>query len=547
MASRFFLLFILTFSNFLFSKNEMDDHPLSQLSLREKIGQLCFIAAAIDETADPELMKGWHEWQPLYRIDRQYTEQMIKQCKIGGIVFYGKYAQPAEELALTQYYQSISKIPLLITLDAEVGLTSRLNSESSMRFPYNMTLGAMQDNELIYQAAYEVGRQLKLLGVHVNFAPVVDVNNNPANPVIGMRSFGSDKERVAVAGIAYMRGLQDAGIIACAKHFPGHGDTSVDSHLFLPLIGHSLEHLRSNELYPFKKLIDAGVKSVMTAHLEIPALEKEAGLPSSLSKAVVTGLLQEQMGFKGLIFSDALGMKGVADRFEPGEVELRTLQAGNDVLLCPLDVVKAIDRIEKAVLNGEISESEIDRKVLKVLDAKKWALANSQIVNPLNLQQAINTESAKHLLQQLFLKAVTCVKCEPNFPKSLSKEKVAVIGLDPSLNIFVDFLKKNLDVLDESGIQEASHVVLAVFSKTGSEGEVSKMRLKNKIRELKTSNKKVTVVLFSSPYLLPVISEADNVIVAYEPERGAQIAAAEVMSCLFKPEGILPVKLEVSP
>lgn len=543
MANRFVLLFFcLSFSNFLWSQN--NEQLLSQLNLREKIGQLCFIAAATDEIADRELVEGWFKWQPLYRIDRQHTLRMIKQCAVGGIVFYGKYAQPSEQFALTQHYQSVSKVPLLITLDAEVGVASRLNSKSSMRFPYNMTLGAIQDKELIYQTGYEVGLQLKTLGVHVNFAPVVDVNNNPANPVIGMRSFGSDKERVALAGIAYMRGLQDSGIIACAKHFPGHGDTSVDSHLALPLIKHTIGHLKANELYPFKQMIDAGVKSVMTAHLEVPALEKESGLPSSLSKTTVTELLQKQMGFNGLIFTDALGMKGVAEHFEPGEVELKALQAGNDVLLCPLDVVKAIDRIEKAVLEGEISEAEIDRKVLKVLEAKKWALAHSKKESASNLQPLLNRESAQQLLQQLYRNSITCVKCEPDFPKNLASEKVLVICTDPVLNIFEYLLKKSFPLSSDVDSYEISHVVLGVVLKTDFENELSKEVLQKQIHKFKTENKKVTVVLFSSPYFLPVFNEADNVFVAYEVEGGAQIAAAEVLNDLIKPKGILPVQIE---
>lgn len=540
MANRFFILSLL-FSNFLWSQN--NEQLLSQLSLREKIGQLCFVAAATDETIDRDLVEEWRKWQPLYRIERRHTQEMIKECAPGGIVFYGKNAHPTEQLALTQYYQSISKVPLLIALDAEVGVASRLNPKNCLRFPYNMTLGAIQDKELIYQTGYEVGVELKALGVHVNFAPVVDVNNNPANPVIGMRSFGENKERVALAGIAYMRGLQDAGIVACAKHFPGHGDTSVDSHLALPLIEHSIEHLKANELYPFKQLIDAGVKSIMTAHLEVPALEKESGLPASLSKSTVTDFLQRQMGFKGLIFTDALGMKGVADHFAPGELELKALQAGNDILLCPVDVVKAIDRIEKAVRQGEMSEAEIDRKVLKVLEAKRWAFAHSKKnENVSGLQTLLNAESAQQLLQQLFRKAMTCVKCEPDFPKNLSSEKILIITTDPSLKLFENLLRKVFHSQCNDESDEISHIIIGVVSKAECEN-MHFEEIINQIAKMKSENIKVTVVLFGSPYLLSKFKEAENVLTAYEVEEGAQIAAAEVLSGLIKCEGILPVKV----
>lgn len=369
-AMKKILIYIITLTAYISGYAQEPNELLATMTLRDKIAQLCVVATVFSEERDPQILQEWFKIQPIYHLEHAYIEKLIKEHHIGGIIFYGKNALPQEALHIIQHFQSLSKIPLLMTLDAEQGLGSRLDNQHVTRYPDNQTLGASNDLTLIYKTANEVGHQLKQLGIHVNFAPVVDINSNPNNPVIGKRSFGANKENVAACGIAYMQGLQDAGIIACAKHFPGHGDTSVDSHLALPLITHSLEHLKANELYPFQKLIDAGVKSIMTAHLEIPSLEPTPKLPASLSKSIITTLLQKEMGFHGLIFTDALGMKGVADNFQPGVIELKALQAGNDILLCPMDPIAAIDRIEKAVSLGEISESEINQKVLKLLKLK---------------------------------------------------------------------------------------------------------------------------------------------------------------------------------
>lgn len=537
---------------------------LFQLTLREKIGQLCFVAAAIDEKQDKELIENWYDWQPLYHLDAQHVEKMVKDFKVGGIVFYGHHASPDALLKLVNQLQSLNTIPLLMTIDAEMGLGLRLENKSVIKFPYNMTLAATQDLDLIYQVGYEVGRELKLLGLHVNFAPVVDINNNPKNPVIGMRSFGSSKELVANCGIAYMNGLQDAGVIACAKHFPGHGDTAVDSHLALPVINHSVEHLINNEIYPFKKLIASGVKSIMTAHIELPALDSEINLPASLSKKIVFGLLRKDFAFPGLIFTDALGMKGVADQFEPGELELRALQAGNDVLLCPVDVEKAINRIEKAVLQGEISEREINIKLLRVLAAKKWALEHADADLNLVSLSSLKSEQALTLNQTLFDKAMTCLKCEADFLKKLPLNDAVVINTNSDLKEFEKVLSEQTSYTfvdenfkengfslskffkwfwdsSENSIKKNPHIIIAVSTDSFVEGNTQP--LIDRIHTLKEAGKTVTVVLFCSPYLVPELIEADNVILAYESAMDAQISAGKVLSGTLLPEGKLPVVL----
>ena len=300
-----YLIFFLLAASFTHA-NTPENDLLSKLTLRQKIGQLCMVATISNEEKNQEIIQKWSAWQPLYHLETSYIESMIKDHEIGGVVFFGSKTLPSEQLSLTKHLQSLSQIPLLIALDAECGLGSRLDQASVLKFPYNMTLGAILDPQLTYETGYEIGQQLKILGVHISFAPVVDVNNNPDNPVIGMRSFGSDKQNVAQLGTFYMKGLQDAGIIACAKHFPGHGDTSTDSHEHLPLIGHSLEHLEDIELYPFKVLINSGVKSVMIAHLEVPALKKNPDFPQHYP-CDCEGAIAKKNGFSRAYFHGRSG------------------------------------------------------------------------------------------------------------------------------------------------------------------------------------------------------------------------------------------------
>ena len=379
----------------MYSNAKLNREDMLAAPLRARIAQLCIVAAISNEEKNQEFMQRWAEWQPLQRLDHEYAAHLIQDEKVGGVIFFGGNTTAQEQFERTNYFQSLTDEPLFIALDAELGLSSRLDVETVTRFPRNMTLGAVQDPQLMYQLGYEIGCELQAIGVHINCAPVVDVNYNPLNPIIGNRSYSSDPELVALLGIAFMRGLQDAGIITSAKHFPGHGDTTADSHEQLPLISHDLQRLTAIELYPFKKMIEAGVKSIMLAHLEVPALEKEPGMPSSLSYAVVTTLLQQQMNFNGLIVTDALCMKGVTEYAQSGEVELKALLAGADIILCPVDPVKAIDCIEQAVHNGIISEDEINRRVIKVMQAKQWAF--ERIVQRTgNLQEQLQSGHAGH-------------------------------------------------------------------------------------------------------------------------------------------------------
>src|SRR5690606_24242004 len=290
------------------------------------------------------------------------VENQIKKYNVGGLVFF--QGGPVRQANLTNHYQSLAKTPLLVTIDGEWGLGMRLDSVT--KFPYQLTLGAISDPSIVYEMGVAVGQQSRRLGIHVNFAPVVDINNNPNNPVIGYRSFGQDKERVAQLGIAYTKGMQDAGIMACAKHFPGHGDVDVDSHYDLPVINKSLAQLDTAELYPFKKLFEAGVGSVMIAHLYIPAIDNTANRATSISKNNVTGLLKDDLHFEGLTFTDALEMKGVTKFFPGGEIAVQSLIAGNDILCLPEDVGGSLAAIKSAIKKKKLSWKDIDARLRKV-------------------------------------------------------------------------------------------------------------------------------------------------------------------------------------
>lgn len=360
---------------------------LQKLTLEQKIGQL-FVAAAVSQIDGNEQFIATSP----YKMDQGHIEQLITNYHVGGIIYLGTgYA--ATQVALTERYQSLALTPLLIAQDFEWGLTMRL--KDGMEFPRNKMLATLDNESLIYHMGYEIGLQCKALGVHMNLAPVVDVNNNPNNPVINTRSFGDDKHVVASKGLLYMHGLQDAGIIACAKHFPGHGDTDVDSHYDLPRIAHPIERLHNLELYPFKQLIADGVMSVMIAHLEVPAIETQPQLPSSLSYNVVTQLLQKDLGFDGLIITDGLGMQGAMKHYQPGDIELRAFLAGNDILLCPLDVPKAVSLIKQAIELGTVTMQELDRRVLKILQAKEWAIINQPKRPPFCIEQFSRPEAVQ--------------------------------------------------------------------------------------------------------------------------------------------------------
>src|SRR5690606_31282287 len=401
------------------------DSVFNSLSFEERLGQLFMVAAYSNK-------------------DNRHKEEisrLIREENIGGLIFF--QGGPVRQAHLTNHFQSITKAPLFIAMDAEWGVGMRL--DSVVQFPKQMTLGAIQDTQLIYQMGKEIAGQFKELGMHINFAPVVDVNSNPDNPVIGYRSFGEEKTLVAKNSMAYMKGLQDHGIMANAKHFPGHGDTNLDSHYATPVINNSRSQILDVDLFPYRQLIDEGLMSVMVAHLHVPSLGSQASLPTTLSKSVVTDLLRKEMNFNGLIFTDALNMKGVSNLHKPGEVDLLALLAGNDVLLYAQDVPKSKRLIMEAVEQGRISRDEIDLRVRKILKAKYWAgLHRPQIVNTNKLVERINSFGTKASIEELYAAAITVATNENHFLplKNIELLKMASVTIGGDGEVFRKHLSK---------------------------------------------------------------------------------------------------------
>ena len=379
------------FAEDLIAQRQWVDSIYSNLSLEEKIGQL-FMIDVFTSRSDSEL---------------ESLESLIKSNHVGGVIF--SKGNPYRQAQLTNKIQTENKIPLLVGMDAEWGLAMRL--DSTYAFPWNMTLGAIQDTSIVRKVGQQIGKHSKRLGVHINFAPVADINTNPKNPIIGSRSFGETKDIVISHSVALMKGMHEAGILSSAKHFPGHGDTEQDSHKTLPSIGFSEKRIRDIELKPFQALIDEGVSSVMVAHLNIPSLESQKNLPSSLSSKIVSDLLKEELGFNGLIITDALNMKGVSNSSTPGEVDMEAFKAGSDILLISEDIPKAINIIKEAVLKGDITNKRLAASVKKILYAKyKVGLNSFKPIETDQLIEELNSEENDAVYQEAIQNATTVIK-----------------------------------------------------------------------------------------------------------------------------------------
>lgn len=495
------------------------DSVLNELNLEEKIAQLLMVRAYSNKDDD----------------HKKYINTLIKKYKIGGLCFF--QGGPVRQAELTNYYQSNSKVPLLISIDAEWGLGMRL--DSTISYPRQMMLGAIQDNRLIYDMGADIADQLKQIGVHVNFAPVIDINNNAKNPVINSRSFGELRYNVSEKGMAYMLGLQDNFVLATAKHFPGHGDTDTDSHYALPIIKHSYERLDSLELFPFRELVQNGLGGVMVAHLSIPALESDPNIASTISHNIVTNILKNDLGFQGLIITDALDMKGVSNYHKSGELELMAFKAGNDILLLPQDVPKAINSIKRAVRNGEISRLEIDKRCKKILATKFWVgLDKNETIKTKNLYHKLNQSKYISLKHELVENAITLLKNEDEILpiKNMETLNIATVVIgDTSLNAFQETVElyttaTHFNIGRNASSEEFNSLMnkleaynLILVANTNTDQRPSKnfgikpnaVDFVNKLSE----RKNVVFDLFSNPYALANyrdLKEAKAIIMSYE-------------------------------
>jgi beta-glucosidase-like glycosyl hydrolase/CubicO group peptidase (beta-lactamase class C family) len=509
------------------------DSVYNRMTPDERIGQLIIIHVAGDNTPN----------------NRQRITNLVKNKHAGGILFLK--GTPQNQAMLTNLAQENAKIPLMVTADAEWGLSMRLSNTT--KFPRNMMLGAIQNDSLLYKYGQEMARQCKLMGIHVNFAPDMDVNSNPDNPVIGTRSFGENINRVSQAGIAFSKGSENNGVLSTTKHFPGHGDTSTDSHETLPLIRHNRSRLNSVELVPFQRYIDAGLGSVMVGHLNIPSLDN-SGSPSSLSKKVVTDLLQTEMGFSGLVFSDGLAMKGVSTE---KDMASRILLAGNDMLVGPISPEKEFDALKAAVKNGTISESLIEQKCKKILQYKYLLGATKyQAINTSNLVEQLNSPQAEWLCRKLNAEAMTLLQNNGDILplKDLNKQSIAVVSLGATarspfhktLTMYANVATFN--VANAAGISaikaqlaKYNTMIVSVHSANG----YSNADIQNLI-----ADKKSIVAFFVSPYntskFAPSLKKADVIVMAYENSDYAQEYAAQAIFGGYGMSGKLPVSINNS-
>ncbi|MFZ9003278.1 MAG: glycoside hydrolase family 3 N-terminal domain-containing protein [Robiginitalea sp.] len=524
------------------AQNEWVEHQYERMTPEERIGQLFMVMASSEPEAEV--------------AESRRIQDLISKFRPGGIIF--SRGVPGTQVRLTNAFQEASGVPLLIAMDAEWGLAMRL--DSAFAFPWNTTLGAVQDTSLVEEIGYQIGSHAKRMGVHLNFAPVVDINTNPQNPIIGNRSFGENPFRVSRQATHLMQGMQRAGVLCTAKHFPGHGDTSVDSHKALPQLAFDRPRLDSIELRPFRDLIAAGISTVMVAHLDVPALTSVGGEPTSLSGRMIRNVLRQELGFQGLICTDALNMKGVTEYHTTENASLSAFMAGNDLLLMPEDLERDHRVLVEAYRSGRISEARLARSVKKVLMAKyKAGLSQSGSVQTERLHQDLNTPGNELLYEKAMEEAITVLKnrAEVIGIKNLENKKIAYVKFgEADHQPFLDHLRLYTKIDEVSArdigtlnrkLRDYNLVIIGVHQSDESpykkhaftENEIFWLE---EIARQPTSNSILTV--FAKPYILSDIlsfDSVDGVVMAYQNSRIGQQTAAELLFGAFPAKGRLPV------
>ena len=549
----FFLLLIL--STFPLHSFELDlpelprpQATVMRMSRAQKIGQLFMVGmSSLPDCSDDELL-----------------ETLVRDYHVGNIICMRGHAQRQKHK--TTHLQSIATEPLLVGMDAEWGPNMRCSDAAP--FPKQLALGAITDNHLIYEIGQEIGRQCKALGVHLNFAPVVDINDNMQNPIIGSRAFGDNQYHVSLKANAYMHGMHDTGVLGCAKHFPGHGDTTVDSHKDLPVLSHSAEHIREHNFYPFKRMIDAGVLAVMPGHIAAPALDP-SGLPASLSSVMIRDILKQELRFRGLVITDGLYMQALYGKYSLPQICVKALEAGNDMLLVcdsrPLDakmfreIVDAIDAIDAAVTMGAISEVDLDYHVEKIIEVKELiGLYDNRF--PPEEDEQLTQPQTRALKQNLYSDLLTLVQNNSLLPiaekmqKNTAHVQVGQKEITPFAQVLErvcrighttlpsDALAVEVEMLVDS-LKGYDRVVVSLMgmSEKPAENFGITQQILCVLSRLKQEKKKVALVLFGSPYALRSLGGEDAILVAYDNSIEAQLAAARIISGLDAPQGSLPV------
>jgi beta-glucosidase-like glycosyl hydrolase/CubicO group peptidase (beta-lactamase class C family) len=522
------------------------DSVFNSLTSEQRIGQLFFAAAYSNLGAK--------------HVDA--TTEYIHQYQIGGLIFF--QGGPKRQALLANRYQALSKTPLLIATDAEWGLGMRL--DSCVSFPRQMTLGAIEDRTLIYRMGVEIGLQCRRMGIHLNFAPVADLNHNPLNPVIGMRSFGEDSEDAARRNVMYMAGMQRQHILTAAKHFPGHGNTSIDSHHALPVITESYADLDSLEWHPYREMIRNSLTGILAAHLHAPGLDSTPGLAASLSRRVLTDILRDSLHFNGLVYTDALNMKSVsAAYFKPGELEVRALEAGADVLLMPVDIPKAIAAVRTAIDSGRIDRKQVELSCRRILAAKEWAGLNDyRPVDTTQLLACLNSPQTDLLNRQLVEASLTVVQNRDSILplKQLDREKTAILITGTSqannflrtLNLYEEndyyFLDKNVTgqnaLFDK--LKMYSRVIVGIHSTSSNPAKgYGILPDVAAFADRLTGATDVILCLFASPYALSAFTKKDKmsaIVVSYQETPLTQDYTAQLIYGAIAGKGSLPVSID---
>lgn len=498
-------------------------------------------------------------------------KELVQTYHIGGVILFRENVVTTEQTAklVADYQQAAEKFGLLMSIDQEGGVVTRLQSGTNM--PGNMALGAARSEQLAYKVGHAIGEELYALGINMNLAPVLDVNNNPDNPVIGVRSFGENPELVAELGMSYIKGLQDSGVAATAKHFPGHGDTAVDSHLGLPEVPHDRDRLQKVELYPFQKAMEAGIDAIMTAHVTFPKVDDtkvisqqdgtEISLPATLSYKVLTELMREEMGFNGVIITDAMNMKAISDHFGPVDAAVRAVQAGADIVLMPLGLEEVANGLKKAVQNGDISQKRINASVKRILTLKvKRGIFKQE--TPPDTQKIINqalrvvgSKEHKQVEAEAAAKSITLVKNDNVLPLQANEvNNLVIVGntMMESLEKAVRTYVPNATViqvaalLDEAQLQkvkEADAVIVGTYTADVSGRLPSSPQMKMVQQIIDSTEAPVIAIGIRNPYDVMSYPNVDAYIAQYGFQQASFQAAVDAIFGVNTPTGKLPVTI----
>lgn len=539
-------------------KYDIIPNAIDGMTIKEKIGQL--------------LMPDFRNWDgENVTAMLPEIEQLVKEYHLGGVILFRENVVTTEQTAklVAAYQEASEKYGLLMTIDQEGGIVTRLQSGTDM--PGNMALGATRSTELSNDVGQAIGEELKALGINMNLAPVLDVNNNPDNPVIGVRSFGESPDLVAELGIAYTKGLQSTGVAATAKHFPGHGDTAVDSHLGLPEVPYDKERLLEVELYPFQKAMEAGIDAIMTAHVTFPKIDDtkviskkdgtEISLPATLSHKVLTGLMREEMGFDGLIITDALNMGAIQDHFGAVDAAIRAVKAGSDIVLMPVGLKDVADGLLEAVETGEITEERIEASVERILALKaKRGILKEENPTPIsevvaNAKEVVGSEAHKQVEKEAAEQSITLVKNDDVLPLALrDDQKIVVVGTsyETSLHAAVSKFHANTEIIRASGplseeqlstVQQADTVIIGTYTYNVSGRSVDSAQMQMVNQVIENTEAPVIGVGIRNPYDIMAYPTIDTYIAQYGFREASFDATAATIFGENVPTGLLPVTI----